>query len=104
MLTQYGLFHTRTSGNKLNSSQPAYCSSISAKGFGPEPARWPFVKVCVIAVISALLAQADFFGADLAHQPRWLDDQDGDEDDEPDRLLEGGVDVITGKTLDQADN
>src|SRR5207253_8722799 len=52
---------------------------------------------------STLLAQADLLGARLAHQAGRTHDENDDEDDEPDRLLERGIDVVTRKALHQAD-
>src|SRR3984893_8518462 len=53
---------------------------------------------------STLPAEADFLRADLAEQAGRTDDEDGEENQEPDRLLQLRVDVVARERFNQPDD
>src|SRR5215210_1778750 len=53
--------------------------------------------------VSILFTEAHLLCPDMAEEAGRADDQHRDEDHEPDRVLEGGIEVEAGKSLGQAD-
>src|SRR5476651_1796018 len=104
MLTQYGSFHITPSGAQASSNNPAYRPTNATKDFDFERAATASAEAITFVVISGLLTQTNFFRADLSHESRRSNDENGDEDDEPDCLFECGIDVIAGKAFDQPYN
>src|SRR6516164_5582335 len=92
----------RPSGTQANSSNPAYRPTKVANDIDFERAAAVPARARVLVVMSGLLAQADFFRADLPHETRRPNDKGGDENDEPDCLFERRIDVVAGKAFDQA--
>src|SRR5690349_20051673 len=58
----------------------------------------------VIFTRSTLLAEPDFLGTHLAEQSGWSHDQHGQENQEPDRLLEFRIDVEPRECFDEPDD